>query len=110
MVTRNSWIRFNDTVEVYRNEAEVSFPISENDVLILEGACDIQVNSGGGITNETEAMVYDYVIFHKIPITTELKANDTIIGNKNGKEIKGVLKKSLTGQLTSRIWFNEVAQ
>jgi len=98
------------TFTVQRNTGAYNVPPTTVLTTILSGVCNNQTSTSGGIGNENEALEYDYVMFHDETITTELKAEDSITVNHAGKTITGTVKKALTGQLSSRIWYNEISQ
>lgn len=95
---------------VSRNDGADQTPPTNNPTVILSGDCNNQSANSGGIGSENAAMEYDYVLFHDEEITTEIKAEDTIVVNHLGKMIEGVVKKSLPGQLSNRIWYNEISK
>lgn len=95
---------------VTRNDGANQVPPTSTPTVILSGACNNQTSNNGGVGSENTAMDYDYVLFHDEEILTEIKAEDTIVVNHLGKIINGVVKKSLPGQLSERIWYNETSK
>lgn len=78
-------------------------------VEILSGVCNNQTGNSGSIKSEADVMQYDYVLFHDEEIVEEINPGDIIVVNHLGKTITGEVKKSLPGQLSNRIWYNETA-
>ena len=97
------------TFVVSRNTgADLVPPVAESWADILSGACNNQTGSSGNISGEADVLQYDYVLFHDEEITTELKVGDRIVVDHAGKTITGEIKKDLVGQLSNRIWYNEI--
>lgn len=96
---------------VSRNSGGDTVPPTEIWVEITSGDCNNQSSASGGIGNENEAMEYDYVMFYDIDIIEEIKVEDTITVNypETSTTIEGTVKKWLPGQLSNRIWFNEIS-
>lgn len=109
MVVRNSYIRFPHTFAVYRDTVSTDYPYTATRTTILTGIGNVQTGSGGGMTNEAEAMLYDYVMFHKETLTQPILANDIIEYTNDYGTFQGRVMKSFPGQLTDRIWFNEIS-
>jgi len=108
---RGSFTRFPHTFKVFRNDGMYQVPPINDRRLILEGSCNLQVvSTAGGISNEKEAMLYDYVLFHNEDITENILVEDEmecIVGD--GMIVTGIVKKSYTGQISKRIWMVEVS-
>jgi hypothetical protein len=106
------------TFVVKRNNGVDQVPIVDDWVEVVSGNCNTQVGSSGGIGNENEAMDYDYVLFYDFSLDengdritdTEIKVEDQVTSIIYGKEIIGTVKKLLPGQITNRIWFNEISK
>jgi len=94
---------------VSRNTGINDVPPTEAWIEIASGICNVQTNPSGSIKNETEATIYDYVMFYDIDITATINVQDKIIADVLGKTITGTVKKWLPSQLSNRIWFNEVS-
>ncbi len=109
MVERGSFVRFPDTFTIYVSSGVPTFPPVEGTIVAASGSGNLQVPTSGGTGNENEAMIYDYVLFHQVEIPITVKAEDLITVIKNGKTINGTIKKTFPGQLTNRIWFDEVS-
>lgn len=104
---------------VRRNDgANLVPPVAESWVDVLSGDCNTQTNASGGMGNDSEALEYDYVLFYDFQLDedenriqdAEIKVGDEIVSNVYGKEIKGEVRKWLPGQITNRIWFNEISK
>ena len=98
------------TFVVTRNTGGNNVPPTDEWSEITNGDCNVQTNPSGSIKNETEAMIYDYVVFYDITITEDIKVQDKIVADVLGKTITGIVKKWLPGQLSNRIWFNEISE
>jgi len=100
------------TFVVSRNDGAGNVPPTENWVVITSGSCNNQSGASGNIGNENEAMDYDYVNFYDIGIVEEIKVEDKIVVTYTGtpKIIEGTVKKWLPGQLSNRIWHNEISK
>ena len=90
--------------------ADLVPPVAISWTTILSGACNNQTGNTGSIKGEADVMQYDYVLFHDEEITTQLQAGDLIEVDHSGQTITGEVKKSLVGQLSNRIWYNETSK
>jgi accessory colonization factor AcfC len=108
MAARGSFVRWPHTFTVSKNTAEPQEEEEWED--IITGDCKIQVTGGDGMSNQKEAMLYDYVLYTKEEITEPILANYKVIGVMNGQTIYGVIMKFHTGLLTTRIWFNVTSE
>ena len=106
------------TCTVSRNSgADDTPPTKDWSAIITDEPCNTQTNPSGNIGNEADVLNYDYVTFYdfkedssgvRIP-DTEIKVGDRIVSSNFGKQITGYVKKWLPGQLSNRIWFNEIS-
>ena len=103
-------VRFPHTFVVSKPTNPDTIPPDSSGTVILLGSCDVQPPPSGGEKNKNEAMKYDYIVFHKETITEDIKANYSITCNVLGKTITGTISKSFPGQLTNRIWFDEISK
>ena len=111
MAERGTWIRFPHAFKIYRDDGANQVPPTTNKRLILEGSCNVQVGNSGSLKNVNEAMLYDYILFHKEELTEPINVEDTIECDVlDGQTIQGIIKKSISGQISKRIWFNELSK
>lgn len=92
---------------VQRNEGADNVPPTTTLIDVSSGSCNNQSAASGGIGNENEALEYDYVLFHDE--TDDIEVEDIITVNHLGQTINGTVKKALKGQLSNRIWYNEIS-
>lgn len=101
-------VRFPHPFKVYKISVTGNPPIA-TETVICEGMGNAQSALGGGMNNETEAMMYDWVLYHKELVTEEIKAEYRVEADIYGAMLIGTVKKSMEGQLTKRIWFNNIS-
>ena len=63
-------VRFPHTFKVFKKDVP-TFPPTESDEVICEGFCNAQ---DGGTSNENEAMIYDWVVYHEEEPTEHIDA------------------------------------
>lgn len=101
-------VRFPHNFKVYKIAVSGNPPVAIETV-ICEGLGNAQSAMNGGIKNEAEAALYDWVLYHKEEVLEEIKAEYRIEIDVFGTILIGTTKKAMTGQLTKRIWFNNIS-
>jgi hypothetical protein len=84
-------------------------PVLDADTEVISGKCNAQVGSGGGTTNEQEAMKYDWTVYYPVEYTAEVKVNDIVTINKFGIISEAKVVRAEQGQLSNRIWADNVS-
>lgn len=110
MVARGSFSRFPHAMVVSRTPT-LTFPPPENEVPteVISGPCNAQVGSGGSTENKNEAMVYDWTIYYDKDLSAPVRVGDLVEIDRYGEIYKGRVERATQGQLTNRIWCNNVS-
>lgn len=106
------------TFKVDRNTGADQVPPTDDVTPILTTTpCNTQTGASGNITGESDVMGYDYVLFYDFELDedgnriedTKILVEDLVTTTLYGKVIVGNVKKWFPGQITNRIWFNEIS-
>ena len=90
-------------------EVTSGYPPVSTDEIVVSGQCNAQVGSGGGTSNEAEAMKYDWTIYYPVEYTEEVRVNDIVTINKFGIISEAKVVRAEQGQLSNRIWADNVS-
>lgn len=106
------------TFVVSRNTGGDSTPPTKVLTEIISGACNTQTNPSGNIGNAADVMNYDYVLFYDFELDedgnriqdTKINVEDIVVTDIFGDIKTGKVMKWMPGQLSNRIWFNEISK